>query len=165
KTSSLVFLDLDAPPGSKATAPPAKAAPAKPAPPNAARRPEPGPEVESILDEPIAEPDTSLEIETTSLVEETVDASGGALDGLEITSSDFGSVRDDAGDPPSVRDEVDAGDVEPLAGLETTAGDSDVGDLGLIDIDGEPEPVPPPKPAPKFAPKFTPKMPGRPSAP
>jgi len=121
KTSSLVFLDLDAPAGSKAAAPAAKAAPAKPAPP---------PVVESILEEPTAEPDTSLEIESTSLVEETVDASGGALDGLEITSSDFGSVRDDAGDTPSLRDEVDVGEVEPMAGLEPTEAGVDDADAG-----------------------------------
>src|SRR5690348_9596867 len=166
KTSSLVFLDLDAPAGSKATMPAAKPAPAKPAPPS--RPPEPEPETASILDEPTAEPDTSLEIETTSLVEEPVDAGGGALDGLEITSSDFGSVRDEAGDTPSLRDEVDAGEVEPMAGLEPTEAavdDTDGGDLGLIDIEEEePEPAPPPKPAPKVAPKFTPKMPA-PSAP
>src|SRR5207245_19916 len=84
------------------------------------------------------------------LVEETVDASGGALDGLEITSSDFGSVLDEAGDTPSLRDEVSAGEIEPLAGLEPTeetVDGADAGDLGLIDIDEEPEPEPPPKQA------------------
>src|SRR5260370_6931108 len=78
KTSSLVFLDLDAPAGSKATAAPPKVAPAKAAPPTAARPPVAAPAVESILEEPVAEPDTTLEIEPTSLLAQTVDPSRAA---------------------------------------------------------------------------------------
>src|SRR5437773_778262 len=76
KTSSLVFLDVDAPPMGKAPAtgrvPPLAAPPPKPAPPPA-REPEPVPEPEAVADSLLetvtADPDTSLEIESTSLVE------------------------------------------------------------------------------------------------
>src|SRR6266540_583597 len=115
KTSNLVFLDLDepaaskAPPGARA-APPPKPGAAPPPP----RRPEPKPVAESLIEPVTAEPDTSLEIDTTSLVEglEPTNAAG-MLEGLEITSTDFGDVRLDAGDVPSVREEVTADDVAP----------------------------------------------------
>ena len=148
KTSSLVFLDLDAPSPAKATAAPA--APAKPAAPAAKPAapapapkpaapavkapappkpapppppPAPEPEPVSILEEPVAEPDTSLEIESTSLVEEeTVEAdAAGTLEGLEATSADFEDVRTSANDVESVREEIVADDVEPVAELEPTA--------------------------------------------
>src|SRR2546428_5051023 len=72
KTSSLVFLDLDEPRAAKgAKAPPAAAAtPAPPAPP-------PAPAVEPLIEEVQPEPDESLEIETTSLVDEAPGVSGG----------------------------------------------------------------------------------------
>ena len=158
KTSSLVFLDLDAPSapkGGAATAAPAPAAPkpqapapkppAPPAPkapapapaaaPKAAPPPKPAPrpappprppepEPVSLLDEePVAEPDTSLHIESTSLVDEDVGAAGAGslLEGLESTSADFGSVRDSATNLESVREEIVADDVQPMAELEPTA--------------------------------------------
>src|SRR6266481_3817115 len=78
KTSSLVFLDVDAPPIGKGPGPvkgrvplPPKPAPAPPPKPE----PEPEPALEpeavgdSLLETVTAEPDTSLEIETTSLAE------------------------------------------------------------------------------------------------
>src|SRR5690348_7138739 len=155
KTSSLVFLDLDAPtaPKGEAAAPaaPKPAAPApKPAPAPAAKAPaapaqtaapkvapppprptprpappppKPEPEPVSLLDEPpVAEPDTSLQIESTSLADEGISAgSGSLLEGLESTSADFGSVRDSATNLESVREEIVADDVEPMAELEPTA--------------------------------------------
>lgn len=162
KTSSLVFLDLDAPTapkgGAAAPAAPKPAAPApKPAPAPAAKAPavpappppkapaqtaapkvappprptpkpapppppEPEPEPVSLLDEPpVAEPDTSLQIESTSLADEGISAgSGSLLEGLESTSADFGSVRDSATNIESVREEIVADDVEPMAELEPT---------------------------------------------
>src|SRR6266513_295779 len=79
KTSSLVFLDVDAPPVSKGSpvkgraTPPPPAPPAPPAPARPAPEPEPElellaePVTESLIEPVIAEPDTSLEIESTSL--------------------------------------------------------------------------------------------------
>src|SRR6266704_2435527 len=63
KTSSLVFLDVDAPPVTKASPMKGRAAPpplARPAP--EPEPPEPEPVVESLIEPVIAEPDTSLEI-------------------------------------------------------------------------------------------------------
>src|SRR5947209_12183157 len=62
KTSSLVFLDLDEPRGGKA--PPAPAPPPR-APPAA-----PPPVAERLIEEVAPEPDESLQIETTSLIDE-----------------------------------------------------------------------------------------------
>src|SRR5690349_17866323 len=79
KSTRLVFLDVDAPatpkgaPGSRIAPPrPAPAAPA-PAPPAPklppAPEPEPEPAMESLIEPITAEPDSSLEIQSTSLVE------------------------------------------------------------------------------------------------
>ena len=96
KTSSLVFLDVDAPPAPKA--PPAGGARVGPPP---KRAPEPEPVADSLVEPVIAEPDTSLEIETTSLVEGLDSAgAGGMLEGLETTSTEFGEVQLEAGDVP-----------------------------------------------------------------
>src|SRR5437868_987070 len=86
KTSSLVFLDLDEPRGAKA--PPAPAPPPK-APPAA-----PPPVAERLIEEVVPEPDESLQIETTSLIDEAPAAgTSGMLEGLETTHADFGQVR------------------------------------------------------------------------
>ena len=152
KTSSLVFLDLDAPVAPKAAAPAppkaaAPAAPPKPAPPPpAAPPPPPEPETEtvSILDEPVAEPDTSLEIESTSLAEgEGADGAGGALEGLEATSSDFESIRSSADEVESVREEVVAEEVEPMAELEPTQAE----EAPAAEAEAEPVEEPPAPPA------------------
>src|SRR5881397_1060184 len=66
KTSSLVFLDLDAPAVAKGQKAPPKA-PAAPAPPKAPEPPPP-PVAEKLIEEVVPEPDESLQIETTSLV-------------------------------------------------------------------------------------------------
>lgn len=149
KTSSLVFLDLDAPTapkGGAATAAPAPATPkpaapapkpaapaAKPAAPPPAPRvtapprpapkpapPPPEPEPGSLLDEPVAEPDTSLQIESTSLADDDVAAGGSLLEGLQSTSADFDNVRNSATNIESVREEIVADDVEPMPELEPT---------------------------------------------
>src|SRR3989454_12048363 len=82
KTSSLVFLDLDEPRVAKGQ----KAPPPPPAPPVA----------EKLIEEVVPEPDESLEIETTSLVDEAPGTSGsGMLEGLETTGAELGQVRHD----------------------------------------------------------------------
>src|SRR5947207_3236162 len=109
KTSSLVFFVVDAPPVAKG--PPVKgrgAIPPKPVPepePEPALDPEPA--LESLIEPVMAEPDTSLEIESTSLVEglEATNA-GGTLEGFETTSAEFGDIDLAAADVPSLRDEV-----------------------------------------------------------
>lgn len=108
KTSSLVFLDLDEPPASKAK-------------PKAPPPPRPAPAA-SLLEEVTPEPDTSLEIETTSLGDdfEPSSAAGGTIEGLEATSGDFGELRASAGSPPSLREEPSTDGIEPIAELEPT---------------------------------------------
>src|SRR5437870_151455 len=89
KTSSLVFLDLDEPrvaKGQKAPPPPPVAPPV----------------AEKLIEEVVPEPDESLEIETTSLVDEAPGSSGsGTLEGLETTVADFGQVRQASPKTPS----------------------------------------------------------------
>jgi tetratricopeptide (TPR) repeat protein len=174
KSSSLVFLDVDAPPAPKAPPGPRVAPPPKPAPPP---EPEPAPVLESPIETVTAEPDRSLEIESTSLADavESVGAAG-MLEGFETTSTEFGDVRLEAGEVPSVRDEVTADGVVPLEELEPTA----AGDVGALESEGELEPLlesdleielpgsPPPTAVPparspgKIAP-FAPKRPGAPA--
>src|SRR5882724_11665413 len=128
KTSSLVFLDVDSPPAGKPAVkgrvPPPPPAPPKPAP---EPKPEPEPALEpegvadSLLETVTAEPDTSLEIESTSLVEglESTTA-GGTLEGFETTSAEFGDIELDAPEVPSLRDEVSPDDIPPPAEFEPT---------------------------------------------
>src|SRR5204862_3044444 len=112
KTSSLVFLDVDAPPGARGrpAAPPPPPA-AAPLPPPVVERPAPPPEPEpqpetlaqSLVESVTPEPDTSLEIESTNLAEEVEvpagEGNGGALlEGLETTSAEFGEVDLDGGE-------------------------------------------------------------------
>src|SRR5882724_9554852 len=128
KTSSLVFLDVDAPPMGKAPVtgrvPPLAAPPPKPAPPPA-REPEPVPEPEAVADSLLetvtADPDTSLEIESTSLVEGLEStAAGSPLEGFETTSAEFGDIELDVPEVPSLRDEVSPDDIPPPAEFEPT---------------------------------------------
>src|SRR6266581_4433096 len=111
KTSSLVFLDVDAPPtpkvkpGARPISPPRPPLHSVPPP---VRQPE-----------PVAEPDTSLEIESTSLVE-GLEPTNVQLEGFETTSADFGEVRLEAPEMESLREEVKADDVRPMAELEPT---------------------------------------------
>ncbi|HET7789198.1 MAG TPA: tetratricopeptide repeat protein [Gemmatimonadales bacterium] len=170
KTSSLVFIDVDAPAAPKEK-PKVGGAPMPPkaAPPAPAEAPPPA----SLVEEPTPEPDTSLEIESTSLVEEEPAATGGTLDGLEVTSTDFGSVQAEAGDPPTLRDDPVADDVVALDGLEPTAEEDELTEAsGVLDAEGldletedveieiePPPPAPPPKPQAKPAAPAAPKAP------
>src|SRR3989449_3960661 len=130
KTSSLVFLDVDAPPIGKGPGPvkgrvplPPKPAPAPPPKPE----PEPEPALEpeavgdSLLETVTAEPDTSLEIETTSLAEGLEPTTvGGTLEGFETTGAEFGDIKFDAPEVPSLKDEVSPDDIPPPAEFEPT---------------------------------------------
>src|SRR6059036_2827287 len=109
KHKTLVFLDVDAPPTPKV----------KPG-----ARPIPPPSPRSVplsvrQPEPVAEPDTSLEIESTSLIE-GLEPTNVQLEGFETTSADFGEVRLEAPEMESLREEVKADDVRPMAELEPT---------------------------------------------
>ena len=123
KTSSLVFLDVDAPPAGKppvtGRVPPPPKLPPKP-------EPEPDPVVESLIEPVIAEPDTSLEIETTSLVD-GLDPStaGGMLEGFETTSAEFGEIQLDAPPAPALQDEVAPDDIPPPAEFEPTVAEEE----------------------------------------
>src|SRR2546425_1554526 len=187
KTSSLVFLDLDAPAVAKG----------QKAPPAAAKAPPPPPVEESLIQEVVPEPDESLEIETTSLVDEAPGSgdSGGMLEGLETTVADFGQVRHDSPRTPSIREELNPADLdlEPVAELEPTIPDvSPAPDEGIelegadlvlegnvVDTPAAPPPPPPKKTAPTLKPlgrppagkpapeppRVKPVIPKRPSAP
>src|SRR6266446_8536002 len=160
KTSSLVFLDLDAPARAKGE----KAAPAPSAP------PPPPPVAEKLIEEVVPEPDESLEIETTSLVDEAPGGGGGGgmLEGLETTVADFGQVRHDSPNTPSIREELNPADLdlEPVAELEPTIPEvSPSPDEGIelegadlvlegnvVDTPPAPLPPPPKKAAPTLKP-------------
>jgi len=130
KTSSLVFLDLDEPRTAKSgKAPAATPPPAAP------------PAVEKLIQEVVPEPDESLEIESTSLVDE---APGGGsmgsdmLEGLETTGSDFGQMSASSPATPSLREELNPADLElePMAELEPTAPEVTADEVsGLEDAD------------------------------
>ena len=164
KTSSLVFLDLDAPSapkGSKAPAPAAKAAPPEPPPP---------PVAEKLIEEVVPEPDESLEIETTSLVDEAPGGGGSGadsmLEGLETTVADFGQVRHETPSTPSLREELNPADLEfeTVPELEPTI--PDVSPDEGIELEGadlvlegnvvEKPAAPPPPPAKKAVPTLKP---------
>src|SRR2546425_6390666 len=128
KPSGLVFLDVDAPPIGKGPGPvkgrvplPPKPAPAPPPEPEAEPALEPEAVGDSLLETVTAEPDTSLEIETTSLVEglEPTTA-GGTLEGFETTGAEFGDIKLDAPEVPSLQDEVSPDDIPPPAEFEPT---------------------------------------------
>src|SRR5437879_3939767 len=165
KTSSLVFLDLDEPRGAKA--PPAP--PAKPA------APPPPPVAERLIEEVVPEPDESLQIETTSLIDEApAVGTSGMLEGLETTHADFGQTRSSTPKTPSIREELNPADLElePMAELEPTVTDEPAAEdvvPGLEDADlvleGNIDVAPAPekkKPAPPPLPKLKPL--GRPPA-
>jgi len=131
KTSSLVFLDLDEPAHSK-TKPrvtPAPPPPAKPAPPPLAAR---------MVEE------ESLEIETTNLAEAEEEETGtietgGMLEGLETTSSDFGQVRATSPRTPSIREELDPASLEldTLSELEpTVSAEAEDAEADDVEADG-----------------------------
>jgi len=165
KTSSLVFLDVDEPPAPKGgytarTVPPPKPPPVAEPEPEPELEPEP---VEGLIEPVAAEPDPSLDIESTSLVEglePTVPSD--PLEGFETTSAEFGDVRVDPADVPSLREDVSVDDVAPMKELEPTVRE----DAGAPEVDEELEPlldVEIELPAPPL-PKVTPKRPGAPGA-
>ncbi len=167
KSTNLVFLDVDIPSPPKGKVAPARATPVprrapEPPPPRRQPEPEPEPERESLLETVTPEPDSSLEIESTSLVEglEPTGATG-MLDGFETTSADFGDVRLEAGDVTSLREEESAPDVGPLAELEPTvpsdAVDEPDTDLEPLD-DHELEIEPPRRAAAAPPPAATPRV-------
>ena len=167
KTSSLVFLDLDAP----ATAKGQKASPPAPAP------PPPPPVAEKLIQEVVPELDESLEIETTSLVDESPRGGGGGmLEGLETTVADFGQVRSESPATPSIREELNPADldletvpeleptvpeVSPDEGIELEGADL-VLEGNVVEPPPTPTPTPPPPPAKKAVPPLKPL--GRPAS-
>ena len=127
KSSSLVFLDVGLPPAGKPTVtgrvPPPPKLPPKPEPEPVL---EPEPVVESLIEPVIAEPDTSLEIETTSLVDGLEPSTaGGMLEGFETTSAEFGEIQLDAPPAPSLQDEVSPDDIPPPAEFEATVAEEE----------------------------------------
>jgi len=172
KTSSLVFLDVDSPPTakdrpgvgagrgapvSKPVPPPPKAAPLPSPPPL-----EPAPISESLVEPVTAEPDASLEIESTSLGE-GLEPAGAAdmLEGFETTSAEFGDVRLAAGDVAPLQEEISPDEIPPPAEFEPTATE-----------EAEPEPLladdieiePPKAVAPSAGGRVAPVVPRRPGA-
>jgi len=164
KTSSLVFLDLDEPSPRTSKLVRAPAAPARPpAPPAAAA---------SLLETVTPEPDTSLEIETTSMTDEAEPepTAGGMLEGLETTGADFYDVRRGSVDTPSIRDAEPVPDLVPMDDLEPTVraeAEEEQETESLLGEGFEPEEAParqpPPRPMPR--PRVQPVVPKRPSAP
>src|SRR3989449_8271867 len=164
KTSSLVFLDLAAPPASKAK-PAAPRRPTAPLPPRPAPPPPPEPEHLKLIEDVMPDPDMSLEIESTSLMQDLEGPSSpGMLEGLETTQSEYVGLTDDELSTPSLREEVSADDVARMQELEPT-------------VPAEAEELEPPfrQPAPKQrvtlpkapprpAPKVSPVVPKRPAA-
>src|SRR5438128_782725 len=163
KTTSLVFLDVDAPPASK-TKPAAPGAPRRPtAPPPPIRTPSQRPpsrepEHLKLIEDVMPDPDLSLEIESTSLMQDAeAPSSPGMLEGLETTQSEYASLAEDGLSTPSLREELSADDVAPLQELEPTV---------PAEVE-EPAPKPRvtmPKVPPRPAPKVTPVVPKRPPA-
>src|ERR1051325_8669957 len=193
KSSSLVFLDVDEPPASKAGHTPRTAPPPKPPP---VPEPEPEPElepepVEGLIEPVAAEPDASLGIESTSLVEGLEPNVPAALEGFETTSAEFGDVRVDPADVPSLREDVSVDDVAPIAELEPTGSEeasaaegggeavARTGELeprvseeaGAAEVEDELEPLLdveielPEATVPKATPRVSPVTPKRPGAP
>src|SRR5438093_3957472 len=163
KTTSLVFLDVDAPPASK-TKPAAPGAPRRPTaspspiPTPPKRPPSPEPEHLKLIEDVMPDPDLSLEIESTSLMQDAeAPSSPGMLEGLETTQSEYASLAEDGLSTPSLREELSADDVAPLQELEPTV---------PAEVE-EPAPKPRvtmPKVPPRPAPKVTPVVPKRPPA-
>ncbi|HEV2670114.1 MAG TPA: tetratricopeptide repeat protein [Gemmatimonadales bacterium] len=188
KTSSLVFLDLNEPHTAKGArgapqvpqAPPAAPSPLPPPPPPPADEEAAAPPIAASLVENIeAEPDESLEIETTSLVDEAPGGGvgGGLLEGFETTVTDFSQTQLTAPKTPSIREDVGPRDLdlETLPELEPTvepvvpevAKDNAADLLSLEDADlvlegNVVEPPPPPKKSAAPPPKFNKPQPRQP---
>src|SRR5205807_3203200 len=102
---------------------------------------EPEPVVESLIEPVIAEPDTSLEIETTSLVD-GLDPStaGGMLEGFETTSAEFGEIQLDAPPAPALQDEVAPDDIPPPAASKPTMAGGETAPAAATELDPPWEP-------------------------
>src|SRR5204863_481873 len=84
----------------------------------------------------IAEPDTSLEIETTSLVDGLdPSAAGGMLEGFETTSAEFGEIQLDAQPAPALQDEVSPDDIPPPAEFEPTMAEEESAPDAAIELE------------------------------
>jgi tetratricopeptide (TPR) repeat protein len=158
KTSSLVFLDLDEPRGTKPPkSSPALAKVALPPPP-------PPPVAEKLIEEVVPEPDESLQIETTSLVDEAPGRGGGSmLEGLETTVADFEHAREETPEAPSIREELNPADLdlEPVAELEPTIPDVSADEISGLEeadlvLEGNIGDTPAPPPAKKATPTLKP---------
>ena len=171
KTSSLVFLDVDAPPAGKppltGRVPPPPKLPPKPA-------LEPEPVVESLIEPVIAEPDTSLEIETTSLVDGLEPSTaGGMLEGFETTAAEFGEIQLDAPPAPALQDEVSPDDIPPPAEFEPTVAEEESSPDAAIELEPlleteieiEAPPVVPKRPGVGAPPRFGGASPKAPESP
>ena len=148
KTSSLVFLDVDAPAAPKAGSPAAASRGAAPPPPKLVEEPQRPPASEA------------LDFEATMVGEtEAVEADAGSrLDGLETTSAQFGDIDLGAAEVSSIREDLLSGDdVEPLAELEPTVEEEE--EEAEEDFTPPPPRKSAPAPAPKAPPRFTPKAP------
>jgi len=144
KTSSLVFLDVDAPPVTKTSPVKGRAAPpSPPSPPPPARpvpEPEPEPVAESLIESVTAEPDTSLEIESTSLGDALEPTTAGErLEGFETTIAEFGDIQLDARDAPSLRDEISPEDIPPPAEFEPTVAEAESAPESVLELEPLPE--------------------------
>jgi tetratricopeptide (TPR) repeat protein len=121
-----------------------------------------------IINEVLPEPDESLQIETTSLVEEAPGTAAGSdtLEGFETTTADFDQVQASAPKTPSIREEVRPSDLEletlpelepslsdepPEAPPESVADVSGLDDADLVLEGNITEAPPPPPPAKKSA--------------
>jgi tetratricopeptide (TPR) repeat protein len=105
-------------------------------------------------------------VQPTSLVDGTPAGAGGGagvLDGFESTAMDFSAVRRSAPEVPPIHDEIKAGPVDAVSGLEPTAEEDVEVDAVAPAIDLEPEDVvaPPPAPPPPPAPTPPPAPPKR----
>jgi tetratricopeptide (TPR) repeat protein len=172
KSSSLVFLDLDEPPTrGKTSAPSAK-------PPVAAAPSPPVGSTDDLVTEFAADPDSSIDIQPTSLADDAPAAgSTSTIEGFEQTSA-FNEAEAGAPSVPSVRDEEPtADDVELVSDFEATAGADSAPSFDSVDLEGledtieiaEPPPppkraAPPPPPPAAKPPQFAPKRPA-PAAP
>jgi tetratricopeptide (TPR) repeat protein len=178
KTSSLVFLDLDEPSARKGAKP--AAAPSAPPPTKAPAPPPVPPVAERLIEEVKPEPDESLEIESTSLVDDEPAGTntGGMLEGFETTVADFGQVREASPKTPSIREELNPADLhlETVPELEPTipevtpaAAATPAPDEGIelegadLVLEGNVVDTPPPKVPPKASPKVTFKKPAAPA--
>ena len=163
KTSSLVFLDLDAPSPARKSGPGAPAAPPKPAPAPVAKAAPPAPPKPPPPPPPPIETE-ALEIEGTSLAEpEEIEVAGGMLEGLQTTSTDFQQTRASTPGMPSIREEVTPEAIE-MPEFEPTVpeeAEAPADELPLVEgiepeveaeVEEEPEPLPPPPP-PRAAPR------------